>query len=329
MAKKATTEPAAGQPAKEVSWHPQEASKLMQLPQELRNQIYSELFHSTRMTHVSRRSIDPSSHLALLRTCKRIHAEVGDSWLKQVEFRFDDSEAMLDTLANIPTDKLALIRHVRVASKALRILAADEGKQYLLHAALQLLPGLQLDRLTVVAGDEMVEMEYKTLDFLIKYSDGWKELNFLSPDSRLLGYKHAPPTGRFRYSRKPQPSSWQKQLEDLDGSHTNPSVAVYRAMSAGPKSSILDPGQRVPFEQNLAQGQTLHEYVYREDPALCSPGELQKEMLVIVKRGKGVDYTQRWDGVSFAGAIREHYKIATWPEIERCHIPDDEWFYCN
>ncbi|KAK8167281.1 hypothetical protein BC567DRAFT_230956 [Phyllosticta citribraziliensis] len=234
---------------------------------------------------------------------------------------------MLNRLANIPMEKRTLIRHMRVSDGPLVLSFGDEDVFYRIYAALQLLPGLKLDRLTVLTG-RVLKVAYESLDRLIKVSSGWKELYFISHTSMLLGYQTEPdPLAQdpYYYMRKPQPSSWQRQLEARDGSLSNPSVAVYRTKSTAFNGAILDPEKRVSFEQKLPSSQTLAQYAQTEDSTISAAGEREKEMLVIVKRGQGVDYELKRDYPSYDHAdinirdvqdIRRDTRMETWREIK-------------
>jgi hypothetical protein len=107
--------------------HPQWDSPLFQLPQELRNMIYTQLFLSTRLTHgVTKRRlyrfqywycfvrmVPAQNALAFLRTCRRTKPEIGESWLGEVLFNFEDIRTMLDKIASLSVGTLSKIRHLR------------------------------------------------------------------------------------------------------------------------------------------------------------------------------------------------------------------------
>ncbi|KAK3940173.1 hypothetical protein QBC46DRAFT_386147 [Diplogelasinospora grovesii] len=323
--------------------NPQEGSLLMQLPQELRDEIYSYLFFSTRISsgerafgRIDHRRIVPIPNaLALLRTCRRVHSEIGHSWLHKVLFSFEDPEAMLNKLANISIETRSMIRHVRVSGCPLVLSFEDDDVFYRTSAALKLLPGLKLDRLTVMGGrDSMVC--YETLDKLVKHSDGWKELYYLSHNSTFLGYKDTWPswTGgpdADRYLRVPQPAGWQKILEDRDGPASCPSVAIYRSTNPGRACSVLHADLRVPFVQTLAAGQNLAKFGKMEDAALMAAGEREKEVLVVVKRGRGLDYEEKEGSLylPYGYDIRGEMPGMTWKqiktELDNKYEDDEDW----
>jgi hypothetical protein len=173
-------------------------SKLMQLPQEIRDEIYANIFCSTRLAFGKRaynlevghriQSAGRGKALAVLRTCRRMRDEVGTSWLKQVLFHFEDPHRLLKKFSGIPTALLKQIRHVRVLGDVIELTPSEEY-YYCTARILRLLPGLELDRLTVLGARDPV-LSYETLNMLVRYSDGWKELYYLAHNSKLLGHKY-------------------------------------------------------------------------------------------------------------------------------------------
>ena len=310
-------------------------SRFMQLPQEIRDEIYANVFCSTRfafgrytLSHIEGRGVVTSlstcgTPLALLRTCRRVRFEVGISWLHQVLFHFDDPRALLDKLAGIPITVRQQIRHVRVSggSLMLSVECGDDEVYYRTAHVLKLLPGLELDTLTVL-GDRTSLVSYETLNMLVRYSDGWKKLHYLSPTSEFLGYKDDMrtfgPSDHMlnRYLRQPQPSDWQNALEQRDGQASHPSVVVYRANAAGAPGAILEPNTRKAYTQAFTADQDTQTYGKVEDSTLMRPEEIEKEVLVVVQRGDGVDYADK-EGSPYlpVGDIREVFPGMTWKDI--------------
>lgn len=127
------------------------------LPRELRDQIYKQLFDSTRLTFGYRkinhqwRRILPARHaLAILRVCKQLNYEASPLWLGRVLFDFEDNFTALDKLSSPPLSTIQQIRHVRIRMIGDEPDApdgiTDEDQLY----GLQVIQGLNLDRLTVV-----------------------------------------------------------------------------------------------------------------------------------------------------------------------------------
>lgn len=187
---------------------------------------------------------------------------------------------------------------------------------------MKLLPGLNLDTLTVL-GCKGEDVCYESLNWLIRYSDGWKELRFLSHSSAFLGYKDnmlyfGPSYPMYnKYLRQPQPADWQKVLEERDGADSHPSIVIYRSMDTTTPCAILDPTKRSTFVQEFAAGQTAKTYSKTEDPLLMRDDERSKEVLVVVKRGAGADYATKVQSAYLEdGDIREDHDDKTWKEIK-------------
>lgn len=90
--------------------------------------------------------------LAILRTCRQIHQEAGALWLGQVLFSFEHADDMLDKLSPLALGTLSQIRQVRVGGRPMRLRMMDGPDEvcYRLAFVLKLIPGLRLDRLTVL-----------------------------------------------------------------------------------------------------------------------------------------------------------------------------------
>lgn len=304
----------------------------LQLPQEIRDEIYATIFCSTRfafgerafgrMDHRDIGSSAGGNALAILRTCRRVRNEIGVSWLHQVLFHFEDPESLLGKLARIPITLRNQIRHVRVSGHPLMVSWEDDDVYYRTAQVLKLLPGLELDTLTVLGGKDP-QVSYDTLNMLIRYSDGWKELHYLSHTSGLLAYKDDMPSFGMsdpmanRYMRQPQPSDWQNALEQRDGQASHPSVVVYRATEVAAPGAVLQPTTRKIFTQAFATNQDAHTFGEVEDATLMRPEEIGKEVLVVAKRGAGVDYAEK-EGSPYlsVGDIREDCPAMTWMDIK-------------
>ncbi|KAF8156207.1 hypothetical protein K438DRAFT_1910118 [Mycena galopus ATCC 62051] len=316
-------------------------SLFLQLPLATRIDIYAHLFFSTRLVWgeqfgIGKPFASAPKALALFRACCQIHVEIDITWLQQVLFSFESPEAMLNKLANIPLATRALIRHSRVSGESL-ILSWMEGDVFYRTAqVVKLLPGLALDCLTVL-GPWFRDVRYQSLDMLVSHGTGWKELRFLSRDSTFLAYKHdaklaALTPGDNRYLRVPQPAGWQRALEKRDGASTSPSVTIYRATSREPCSVLLLPTIRAAFTQMLPAGKGPTTFGKEEDATLMAPGERDKEVLVVVARGRGVDYVEREKSPYLKdGHIREDNPGKTWRQIKAeqdklFHNADDDFF---
>lgn len=264
----------------------------------------------------------PAPHgLAILLCCRQAYVEVGKSWVGQVLFCFEDVRAMVDKLADIPLETRSMIRHIRVSDRFTFIDRGNSSRRYYIYQFLKLLPGLKLDRLTV-CGSDWAQESYDILTQLVKYSDGWKELHYKAHNSQLIAYKPVELEGvdMARYLREPQPGGWQRVLEGRDGLDSGASVTIYR--SKIPYLDAIEPfistkGPWVKFTQALAPDQSIDDYQQEEDAVLMAYGEVRKEMLVVVQRGRGVDYEEKQGSPYLkAGDIRADFPGMTWAEIK-------------
>ncbi|KAF7361028.1 hypothetical protein MSAN_01133200 [Mycena sanguinolenta] len=319
---------------------------IQKLPLEIRLEIYSHLFASTRLvwgeralSRIGRQRIaSVPNTIAILRTCRQIRAEIGTIWLHQVLFCFESPEAMLNKLANIPIATRALVRHVRVSGDPLMLSWEDDDVYYRTHQVLKLLPGLALDRLTIL-GSRVPEVCYETLDKLVHHGTGWKELYYLSHNSTFLGYEHewfaaVGDPDEDRYLRVPQPAGWQRVLEKRDSAGTGASVTIFRASSRTSCSVLLQPATRAAFVQTLPPGKDLATFGKEEDAAVMAPGEREKEVLVIVRRGRGVDYAEKENSHYLKdGDIREDSPGKSWKQIkagqDKLLSNDDDDFFSD
>ena len=318
-------------------YDPQGGSMLFRkLPQETRDQVYAELFAATRF-NIGERPVGRTKRLkfrpapdglALVRTCRRAHAEVGSSWLRHVSFFFEELPTMLDKLSALPPDALAQLRHVTVRGKRMWIGHPEDDDPpvyYSLAAALKLLPGQQLDRLTVL-GEPTVRIGYKTLTDLISHGNGWKTLRYISHSSALLGF--AAPIGHYMamdsYQRSLQPTHWQTLMDARDGAASSPSVAVYQAKEPSVCGAILDPTKRVKFEQKLEDGEDDEAVTRAADLALTTEDGLKKEMMVVVRRGTGVAYAETEDSPLLEDDMRRDIPGIPWDDIRYMGMVRDE-----
>lgn len=207
---------------------------------------------------------------------------------------------MTRKLSALPTATLSKIRHLRVREE--NVYLDFDIQTYIADVAhlLKLLPGLQLDTLAVLASPDCEpSVHYRALNALIHYSDGWKELRFIYRCSTLFGYSHdydiyASASYNEQSQRKPQPTHWMSVMRHRDGIDSHPSVTIYRSTIPDTVGSVMDVKTRVLFEQQQPLEETEAENFAAEEYApIMSDGEKEKELMVVVKRGKGVDYREK------------------------------------
>ncbi|KAK5654528.1 hypothetical protein OQA88_7157 [Cercophora sp. LCS_1] len=291
----------------------QDASPLFgRLPQEMRNQIYKELFLSTRLAFGMTKRVRipwyeeprvqwvetvPARHsLALLRTCRRAKSEIGNSWLGHVTFHFRDTISFVFKLGNIPRETRLRIRRVIIdpdddSMPWGSIFGFDDanrdGSWWLLTALLRLLPGLQLDELTVRSHRRAVPyscyafLDHRARQALVTTSSGWKTLRFIGRKDYLMvtGFDQYELMVTAGAGQGLLADALQDMLQDRDGSGSKPSVTTV-----------------CPFSTHHDDG---NEY-----------------MAVVVKRGSGADYEQKTTRTWFTTQVNGVTAICrTWQDV--------------
>ncbi|KAI0836472.1 hypothetical protein F5Y06DRAFT_273548 [Hypoxylon sp. FL0890] len=312
---------------------------------ELRQKVYDYVFLSTRLTWGIRgvgtepsddvEIISKPNALALLRVNRQINSEIGDKWLHKVLFNFEEPEAMLDVLTAIPRDTLSKIRHVRVRGEQVPLTyyeGVGDETFYPLTSALKLLPGLRLDQLTVLGGLD-ANQEYRALSQLIEEGEGWKELRFISNDSGILGFRLHNPNGTpdREFHRDLEPAHWRRCMKSRDGEDSDCSVTVYRATVPAVLCAVINPNIREVFEQLVpSQHIPMNPSCQEPDQNMMDPYEILKEVLVVVKRGEGVDYEVKEDSPYAALDMRRALRGREWRDIRMesfYDIPQEDYPY--
>ncbi len=308
---------------------------LLQIPRELRDQIYVCLFTSSRITFGDRsisqiriKKMKPAPNgPAILRTCRQINQEARYFWLGHVLFNFENPSDLLNKLSSLPPTTLSQIRHVRTSGcpLMLQLIGNDDDVHYRLVWALKLLPGLRLDRLTVLATSDG-ETAYDTLNGLIKYGNGWKELRFITPDSTILHLTKVDVMPYLDWG-KPQPGTWKDVLRQRDGAKSGVSITIYRSSQSNAPGTVMNPYTHQIF--NVIFPQECGTLVEANKAILeLREKEKRKEMLFIVKRGRAADIAEQ-DGPPYTleNDIRQWAHGMTWEEIRRqcfdCLMNDD------
>lgn len=284
---------------------------LWRLPRELRDLIYLHLFCSTRLSHgiseiveqdFEYSCVEPSGNsLAVLRTCGTVKNDIGDRWMSQVLFNFEDVETMMNMLTGIPHEKLAKIRHLRVRGSIFREwlpvgrrIVLLPGFQYSLAHYMSLIPGLRLDTLTVLDSYLATDLgaSFDSVTTLIKYGLGWKELRVITRDTILLEYdanKIIASHNALHYGNgfaQLRPYPWFEVINDRDGRSSQPTLNLYqyRQMDLFPFS--MEKAMQYPYYQS---SQNLSETGH---PGFVMNHEWDMDLLIMVSRGKGLAFQE-------------------------------------
>ncbi|BDD58005.1 hypothetical protein MPDQ_008141 [Monascus purpureus] len=104
---------------------------------------------------------------------------------------------------------------------------------------------------------------------------------------------------------------------------------MFRSTRSNVAGSALNPSTRKPFAQELSAGsgaRGIEAFSLNEDKYLLSPGEFGKEILIVVKRGPGVDVREPCREPPYDDQdIRDWVHGMTWREIQHIcdHVSDD------
>ncbi|KAJ5724015.1 hypothetical protein N7488_002050 [Penicillium malachiteum] len=272
--------------------------KFLDLPRGIRIKIYKHFFSSTTLVFGGPVDLDlvkpgrlvPDS-LAILGTCLQIKHEASPLWLGLVEFSFQNPLCMVKKLSRLSSAILSGIRylHLKGCQMYPNKKDYDDYWHHSLEGFLKLFPWLRLHRLTIFepsAGD----ISYSILDRLIDQGNGWQELWFITPNSKMLGFDNERIFIRGRQQRFPQPGNWNTFLSWRDGINSGTSVTIYRSTMPNSPGSVMNKHTRQPFKQGFDIEAPADS---GEDNDLMAENEGSKELLVIVKRGLNAHIRER------------------------------------
>ncbi|KAJ7900947.1 hypothetical protein B0H14DRAFT_3422855 [Mycena olivaceomarginata] len=206
-----------------------DGSLFIQLPPEMRVEIYSQLFLSTRVTweeETESPASAPSPHPTLLRSSGPVAKCASKLGVPGSTRSSSASEAPRQCSTSSPTSPSQLAPSSGTyASLAILLMVywdGDDGEGVYFRTS---------------------QVCYDTLGMLVRHGVGWKELYFLVHDSISSG------TSTIR-SRS---SAGRAFCRDGNGA----SVAIYRATSSHSCSVLLQPATRARFAQALPPSKTL------------------------------------------------------------------------
>ncbi|KAI0012058.1 hypothetical protein F4779DRAFT_570308 [Xylariaceae sp. FL0662B] len=292
-----------------------------QIPQELRNKIYSHLFSSTKLVSAKApypesflvcNDIVPSSPdpLAILRTCRQAYYEIGDTWLQGVLLIFANLETMFDKLTALRADALSRIRHLCVVDSMIYLMRADDSYETCsLSSLLRFLPGLRLDRLTVIPGPDEWH-DFCAVEKLISGTDCWKELNWIDRSIRELGPRPGDGSGyaqqlSAQYTLTAQDAVAPQPFVDefhADIYRRNQQIAkanMFRQFCPAPSNNPprMELGSNNPPRMDLgpvlSKLQDIEGVDMTDSTTLIAPGTWLDEVIVVVREGTSIDYDDK------------------------------------
>ncbi|KAJ5116956.1 hypothetical protein N7456_001304 [Penicillium angulare] len=179
---------------------------------------------------------------------------------------------------------------------------------------LKSLPGLRLNTLTVL-GSTHGPTSYMDLQELVRVGNGWRNLHFIAPNSKIFGF----PAGGFHNEepicREPQPGLWDTWVSLCrDGPNSGGSVTIYQSTQSNSPGSVFQTDTRKILKQR-SNRRKRGKFGLSEDMSLMSESEVNKEILVIVNRGRNANIKEKDEPPYFLSDIRSWGM--TWPEICR------------
>ncbi|KAK8094851.1 hypothetical protein PG997_001536 [Apiospora hydei] len=294
--------------------NPQLGCILFKFPQEIRDQIYAEVFAATRVwfEYIYRDIFGKApvkkkrKHhaLALLSCCSRIRNEIGHSWLNHILLCCQSPQIMLEKLLNVPAP-LSCVGYVRVHGLMGMMLAVRSTRSpsadAMVHEFLRSLPGLALEELEVVAdGSGSGTWEYQAVELLLDRSFGWKKLTVYFPGSGLLGrapswsgredehfeYRH----GLQGHVRRPLPWAFREVLLERDGADSGSTVDIFQGPQHDEEVTKLDILRRRILglqHQDKEEAQFPELYYWKRDKNF----DPRYQLWVVAQRGRGVNCT--------------------------------------
>ncbi|PSN62378.1 hypothetical protein BS50DRAFT_448593, partial [Corynespora cassiicola Philippines] len=267
---------------------------LLKLPRELRDQIFTEVFKSSRLRFGERllsrfpseRTAYGPNTLALLLACRQLNAEARELWFKHVQFSFESIQDFHTTISKLPPTIASKIRHVRLSDFS--SVSLHEGAP-LLPTALNVLPQLRLDTLTVLGPG--AERSHEMLCEMAQRCDGWKEFRYFFDRSMSIEYMY-PTAWSYPYCRtsRPelQPLQWAEKLWERDGKNSGASISIYEPRLQYKAGSMASPfgyfrWQQLPFPEKLEREGILVEL--SSEMAF----ESKESLLIVMKRGRNAD----------------------------------------
>jgi hypothetical protein len=136
----------------------------------------------------------------------------------------------------------------------------------------------------------------------------------------MFGFKKYDMIMALPYRRKLQPTSWNEILLKRDGVEPKSTVTIYRSTQSNVLGGVMQAETREIVDQKIISPLDLETFGVEEDPQFMGEGENEKELLVVVKRGRGVDILQH-DVAPFSNHdIRQWADGMTWQEIRKAAI---------
>ncbi|KAK3366370.1 hypothetical protein B0H63DRAFT_377760, partial [Podospora didyma] len=167
----------------------QRQSPFYRIPQELRDEIYSTVFYSTRISYgyqnrwsVSKLWVRPAPYsLAILRLCRRMNLEIRNSWLSKVLIFFLDPWTMFVKLKSLPVEVLYNLKHLHLVIDDQFYLVAPVIPNF--DKLFNRITGMHLKTLTISfegKGLKYISDAHNILQSFAQSGKGWTTLHFIA-----------------------------------------------------------------------------------------------------------------------------------------------------
>lgn len=227
----------------------------------------------------------------------------------QASYTFRTTREMLDALIPLPRSEREKIKHIRLNAYPVALYPLAVDSCYTTHswlAALQMLPGLRLELLTVE--DELADWQMRDpwADNAVYWNitnavlaDGFREMHVILAGTTFM----TRPNDLDEDDGVAQPEGWRKALRARDGEDSGADVEMHVAVQPRERDVVLDPTKRVPW---VAPAQPL-------DPGDEPSEDDTKEVLVVIRRGRDANYVQ--EGADLHKDIKELMEAVPWSRI--------------
>ncbi|KAB8302063.1 hypothetical protein EYC80_005514 [Monilinia laxa] len=244
-------------------FQPDNHSRFLKMPAELRLMFYKHLFDGTRVTFGYRRVGDeyrkvlPSRNaLAILRVCRRTQKEADDLWISRILFSFEDNMTLLDKLSLLPIETLGQIKHLRTRMLGHEpfLLQGDFGDE--LAYKFLLLPGLRLDTLTIVSGFCCSYSTSGHIKEFLKTSFPCKELHQVTPGSPFHS-NSKPNTSRTPKYLAANILAWESDLAGRTDTSAQVTISITQSSETGDERTgtvYKDSARQLLAETAISQG---------------------------------------------------------------------------
>ncbi|KAL8691415.1 MAG: hypothetical protein Q9218_003351 [Villophora microphyllina] len=302
-------------------------SSILQLPTEIRRQIYGYYFCTITLTYPL------LNHWLLTWLSRQGYDDALSAYYENVRFRFKHTYHFVEFASSLDHATLCRLRYISVKATPISIRLGPNASYYAFefHPVLQLFPGLQLSVLEVQdirpqKVDQITrDMIYAEMGYLIR-SDGFRQLKYTSRSVGWIlptSHEHYPEDGHgeatTQSDRNVQPGKWDAVIKERDGGDSGAQVEAFRFQKGGRykiRSWYIDFNEYDSGENILPEpGAGCMVESRFSNPIDVVEGR-RDGVKIRVTRGRGVDYVQAGKSVTEKDVqLQDVFKRFTWNEM--------------